>query len=229
MPSTKPAHDAPPALESGDHLERDEFERRYEARNDDHKVELIGGVVFVASPVRRPHSSHRSLLGGWLERYAEVTPNVDPLQDTSVRLGPLDEPQPDLVLRLARGGSSVVDPEQYVSGPVELVIEVAHSSVALDLHEKKACYERHGCREYLVVLVAEQEVLWFERDGGRYAPLPAHADGTLRSRVFPGLWLDPRALFAADRPALAATHRRGLASPEHAAFVDGPGRLEPPE
>lgn len=220
MPPTHLAPEAPPALESGDHLDRDEFERRYEARNDDRKVELIGGVVFVASPVRQPHSSHSGLLGGWLDRYAEVTPNVEPLNDTSLRLGPLDEPQPDLVLRVTRGGSSIIDPEQYVAGPVELVVEVAHSSVAIDLHDKKGCYERHGCREYLVVLVAEQAVRWFALDGARYASLSLAVDGTLRSRVFPGLWLDPAALFAADRPRLAAKLREGLATPEHAAFVE---------
>lgn len=217
MPTTQPL---PLTLESGDHLDREEFERRYEARGDDRKVELIGGVVFVASPVRRPHASHTSLLGGWLERYAELTPNVDPLWDTSLRLGPFDEPQPDLVLRVAKGGSSTVDAEDYVAGPVELVIEVAHSSVALDLHEKKDCYERHRCREYLVILVAEQEVRWFVHDGQRFERLAPAVDGTLRSRAFPGLWLDPAALFGADRAALVASLRRGLATPEHAAFAD---------
>ncbi len=260
MPATHSVPEALPGLESGDHLDRVEFERRYEARDDDRKVELIGGVVFVASPVRRPHSSHASLLGGLLERYAEVTPDVDALCDASLRLGPLDEPQPDLLLRVARGGTSHVDEEQYVAGPVELLIEVAHSSVALDLHEKKACYERHGCREYLVVLVAEREVRWFAHDGVvrpaqaarrprgderpsvgrlgvpparparallrrttdgvRYAPFAPEPDGTLRSRVFPGLWLDPEALFATDRPRLVATLRAGLATREHAAFVE---------
>lgn len=217
MLSTRRALRTPP-LESGGRLDRDEFERRYEA--DDRKVELIGGVVFVAGPVRRTHAVHTGLLAGWLDRYAEVTPNVEMLTGVSLRLGPYDEPQPDLVLRVTRGGSSVVDPDQYVAGPVELVVEVAHSSVAIDLHDKKACYERHGCRGYLVVLVAEREARWFALDGGRYAPLAPAAGGTLRSRAFPGLWLDPPALFAADRPRLAATLRAGLLTPEHAAFVE---------
>ena len=34
-----------PRLEPGDHLSRDEFERRYEARPDIPKAELIEGVV----------------------------------------------------------------------------------------------------------------------------------------------------------------------------------------
>ena len=47
----------------------------------------------------------------------------------------------------------------------------------------------------------------------------ADEDGTLRSRAFPGLWLDPAALLAGDIAAVLATLERGLASPEHAAFV----------
>lgn len=210
MPATDTRSAITPVLESGDRLDREEFERRYEARRDDLKCELIGGVVYVASPVRRPHSWHQGLLAGWLYLYAEATPGVDPLDNPSVRLGPFDEPQPDLLLRLLEGGTSKVDAEGYVVGPPELVVEVAHSSVAHDLHDKKDCYERHGVREDLVVLVEEQEVRWFALDGGRYARLAPEADGTLRSRVFPGLWLDPRALFAGDRARLAAVLRQGL-------------------
>ena len=44
-----------PALHSGDCLQRKEFHRRYAGYPDDVRFELIGGVVFVASPVRRLH------------------------------------------------------------------------------------------------------------------------------------------------------------------------------
>jgi Uma2 family endonuclease len=205
-----------PVLESGDRLERAEFERRYEARTDDLRCELIGGVVYVASPFRQPHARLVSLLAGWLDRYAEATPGIDPLAKPSLRLGPFDEPQPDLLLRVREGGMSHIDADRYVAGPPELVIEIAHSSVAHDLHDKKDCYERHGVREYLVVLVEEQEVRWFARDGARYVRLTPEADGTLRSRVFPGLWLDPRALFAGERARLSAVLREGLAARERA-------------
>jgi hypothetical protein len=40
-------------LESGDHLSREEFHRRYLARPDIRKAELIEGIVYVASPVRQ--------------------------------------------------------------------------------------------------------------------------------------------------------------------------------
>ena len=50
------------------------------------------------------------------------------------------------------------------------------------------------------------------------------ADGILRSKVFPGLWLDPAALVRGDLNAvLKAILQQGLNSPEHADFV---ARLE---
>ena len=41
-----------PPLESGDRLTRHEFERRYQARPEIKKAELIEGVVYMPSPVR---------------------------------------------------------------------------------------------------------------------------------------------------------------------------------
>ncbi|MGB2612359.1 MAG: hypothetical protein WBC80_25570, partial [Isosphaeraceae bacterium] len=41
-------------------------------------------------------------------------------------------------------------------------------------------------------------------------------DGTLRSTVFPGLWLDPTALMRDDFDTLLDVLQRGLDSPEHA-------------
>ena len=44
-------------------------------------------------------------------------------------------------------------------------------------------------------------------------------DGLYRSKVFPGLWLDPVALLNEDLNQVIATLDRGLASPEHASFI----------
>jgi hypothetical protein len=49
--ATSTARPIPP-LETGDHLTRREFERRYNAMPSLKKAELIEGVVYVPSPVR---------------------------------------------------------------------------------------------------------------------------------------------------------------------------------
>ncbi|MCI0523919.1 MAG: hypothetical protein L0Y75_01530 [Acidobacteria bacterium] len=55
---------------------------------------------------------------------------------------------------------------------------------------------------------------------GQYAPLLPDADGIIRSRVFPGLWLDVRALLNGDMAQVLAALQQGLAAPEHAAFAE---------
>ncbi len=42
---------APPSLEPGDHLVREEFDRRYEAMPHLKMAELLRGVVYMPSPV----------------------------------------------------------------------------------------------------------------------------------------------------------------------------------
>ena len=57
------------------------------------------------------------------------------------------------------------------------------------------------------------------RRDGRLVEVGPGPDGIYRSQVFPGLWLDPVALLAGDHRALRAIVERGVATPEHAAFV----------
>ncbi len=84
---------------------------------------------------------------------------------------------------------------------------------------KRDLYQTLGCKEYLVHVVEEPgAVHWMRLEGGRYRDLTPE-DGILRSRVYPGLWLDVTAYLAGDARAVDATLRRGLATPEHAAFV----------
>ncbi|MCI0682708.1 MAG: hypothetical protein L0Y71_11440 [Gemmataceae bacterium] len=45
-------------------------------------------------------------------------------------------------------------------------------------------------------------------------------DGILRSRAFPGLWLDGAAMLQHDVPKFLAKLHEGLASAEHQAFVE---------
>jgi hypothetical protein len=106
-----------------------------------------------------------------------------------------------------------------VRGVPELLVEVSHTTRYTDLGPKLDDYERAGVREYVVRALAPDEVLWHVLEGGRLRPLAPDADGLYRSRVFPGLWLDPGALLAHDTRGLRAALDRGLATPEHAAFV----------
>jgi hypothetical protein len=67
--------------------------------------------------------------------------------------------------------------------------------------------------------VLDNAIDWFVLQSGTYVRQEPDHEGLLRSVVFPGLWLDPRAAIAGDLPALQAVVTRGCEQPEHAAFV----------
>ena len=214
-------------FENGDRLPRGEFERRYLARPDVKKAELVEGVVLMPSPVRATHSEKHGDLLGWLRFYSASTPGVSVLDNATVRLDLDNEPQPDALLRIESEtiGRSRIDADDYVAGPPELVAEVAASSAAYDLHDKLRAYRRNGVPEYLVWRVYEREFDWFVLTDGEYRPLAPDAAGVLHSRTFPGLRLARRALLDGDFTAVLAELNRGLDTAEHAAFT---ARLKAP-
>ncbi len=226
-PSIKPAGPGPrypDLLENGLHLSASEFLRRYELLPEVKKAELVNGIVYMPSPVRLDqHGEPDSLIQGWLCNYAIATPGVKSATNTTTRLGPDDVPQPDGLLRLLPecGGRGRVGPKGYLEGPPELVVEVAASSASLDAREKLASYRRAGVLEYLLWRTADETVDWFALQEDEYRALAPEADGTLRSRIFPGLWLDTAALLAGNGAKVMARLQEGLQSPEHGAFVAG--------
>jgi Uma2 family endonuclease len=207
-------------LIEGEHLEQPEFHERYESMPPGVKAELIDGVVYMASPVGRPHGRSHSAVMYWLGHYETETPGAEVLDNTTAILGLRSEPQPDamLLIRPAFGGQTVFDPG-YIRGAPELVVEVAKSSRYIDLGPKLADYERAGVREYLVRAFDPDDVLWFRRVDGKLTRLAAGQDGLYRSEAFPGLWLDPSALLAGDLKRLRHVVEQGVATAEHAAFV----------
>jgi len=210
-----------PPLENGDRLTRDEFMRRYEAMPGLNKAELIEGVVYVPSPVRqRFHGRQQYYLLNWLGNYDAGTPGLEGGGNVTVCLDLGNIPQPDCVffIQPEHGGHVKIDAEGYIEGAPDLVAEVAASSVSYDLHDKLRAYQRNGVREYIVCRVLDGQIDWFVLRGERYEPLAPAPDGTLRSTVFPGLWLDTAALLRGDLTAVLAMVQQGLNSPEHAAF-----------
>ncbi|HEX4950767.1 MAG TPA: Uma2 family endonuclease [Blastocatellia bacterium] len=211
-----------PPLENGDHLTRREFERRYHAMPNVKKAELIEGVVYMPSPVRfNAHSEPHFMIIGWLFFYRASTPGLRAGDNATVRLDPDNEPQPDVLLRLDKGGRSEISADDYIEGAPELVIEVAGSSASYDLHEKLRAYRRNGVQEYIVWQVHEQLIQWFALEDEQYVQLQPDAAGVVRSRLFPGLWLHTAAMLSGDIPAFLSVLQQGLATPEHQAFVEG--------
>lgn len=202
-------------LENGDRLSRAEFERRYARVPGVKKAELVEGVVYMPSPARfHCHSVPHARLAGWLIAYEAATPGVLVADNATVRLDLDNEVQPDLLLlRLPEaGGHTRRSEDDYVEGAPELVVEIVASSRAYDLHQKKEAYRRNGVREYLTWIVEESRVVWWELREGDFVELAPDAHGLLKSRVFPGLWLDPAALLSGDLRQVLGALQRGVAN-----------------
>lgn len=217
---TAPETDELPLLESGDHLDQPTFHRLYEQMPEDFRAELIGGIVFVPSPLKKPHGRMHTRVIRWLTGYEDATPGTETLDNTTAILGPVSEPQPDVCLIIApEKKGQTREEDEYMVGAPELIVEIATTRRNIDLHRKREDYEREGVREYIVVVLRRPQVLWFVLRNGSYEEVKPGEDNILRSEVFPGLWLDPDALLSHNHQRVLEVLQLGLASPEHAAFV----------
>lgn len=213
-----------PALANGQRLSRAEFLRRWEAMPDVKFAELLGGEVFMPSPLRRSHGRGDSDIIAWIGVYAAATPGVEKCSNATWFMPDEETPQPDSDLRvLPNYGGQSSDEGDYGVGAPELASETWSSRNATRVERKLRVYWESGVQEYLALFLEEAEVEWRSRQGESFDPLTADADGIVRSRVFPGLWLDPEALLHGDLARMLQVLHQGLASPEHAAFV---ARLE---
>ncbi len=208
------------ALEPGDRLTRWEFEQRYAAMPYLKQAELIEGMVYIPSPVRVSHAEFHAQIVGLLSIYSAATPGVHLLDNATVRLDADNKVQPDILLRIAsdRGGQSRIGLHEYVEGAPELIIEIAGSSVAYDLHDKLHVYRRNGVYEYGVWHVYEKRMDWFRWIDGAYVTIPPDAAGVICSTIFPGLYLATSALVQGDILRALTIVQQRLATDLHTRF-----------
>lgn len=212
-----------PPLVPGDRLTRKEFERRFDATPGLKKAELLDGFVYMPPPVSHeyhgaPHARLLTLLGV----YQAATPHTLFGDSGSLRLGPDSMPQPDayLMTAAAAGGQARIDVDGYVDGAPELIAEIAGSSASYDLHAKMNVYRRYGVREYIVWRTYDAEMDFFILTGDRYEPATRDERSVWRSAAFPGLRIASTLLLDGELSAALRVLQQGIASAEHASFVD---------
>ena len=138
--------------------------------------------------------------------------------EPTVRLDPDNEPQPDAVL-FVPGRQATISEDDYIEGAPELIVEVAASSAAIDLHDKKRAYRRNGVQEYIVWRTLESQLDWFRLEADEYVPQHPDSQGILRSQIFPGLWLAVSPLLSGELATVLSVLQQGLNSSEHRDFV----------
>lgn len=116
---------------------------------DGMRTELIEGEIIVMNPQARPHMFVRSELAYRLRRaLEEIGSSLFVAVDGTVELTGDSHslPEPDIFLTSAPRGDGYVPVES-----VALAVEVAATSLELDLKRKAPLYARHGIPEYWVV------------------------------------------------------------------------------
>ena len=214
---------AQPLLATGMRIGRGEFLRRLqqlEAEGQTVHAEWLEGVVTVMdTPDTESHGSPQGAAAMLLKLYEAYTPGVFAATAGGVILdeGEL-EPDVLLAIRPEFAGQMSRTADGKLTGPPELIVEIANTSVLRDTRVKRLAYERAGVREYLVHAVRDRQILCDRLVGERFE-FVALDDGVFRSEIFPGLWIDCDALVAGDLPKAVATAEAGRARPEHAAFA----------
>ena len=111
---------------------------------DDRKFELIEGELILMQSKLNPHELYKNHL---VRAFYRLLPSeVEPWVEPTLYLPPRNAPDPDIML-FPRGRSiEDLKPEE-----VYLVVEVADSSLRIDLGLKARIYARAGIKEYWVV------------------------------------------------------------------------------
>lgn len=217
--TTRPQRSKAGQLADGTKLRQPEFHRLYEQYPEDTKFELIDGVVYMSSPAGGEHGRGTHLINGVLFLYCARTFGVQGGNNMTAILGWDSEPQPDLLLRILPecGGQSQFNEQNYLVGAPELVCEVAVSSLRLDLGKKLDMYENYGVQEYLVYDAKDQALHWFRLPG--HEMIHPDSTGVYKSQLFPGLWINSKALARGDAAGMFATVEAGTKTAAHKKFV----------
>ena len=90
----------------------------------------------MSSPVHvRVHGLPHSVVMTWLGAFWAATPGVVVSDNTTLRLDRENVLQPDACLWIESSGRAWIDRADYLAGAPELVVEIAASSAAHDLHD----------------------------------------------------------------------------------------------
>ncbi|MFV1950603.1 MAG: Uma2 family endonuclease [Nitrospinota bacterium] len=132
---------------------------------DDERWELIDGVAYNMTPAPLPR--HQRIVGMFyhiLINNLKDKPCIPFIAPTDVVLSEYDVVQPDVFVVCDKKKITKTN----IQGAPDLVVEVLSPSTTLkDKREKKACFEKYGVREYIIIDPIENYVerFYLEDDG----------------------------------------------------------------
>src|SRR5262249_26328256 len=155
---------------------------------------------------------------GAIMYYESKTLGVQGGDNMTTILGWDSEPQPDVLMRILPecGGQSHFNEQDYLVGAPELICEVAVSSLRIDLGKKLDMYEKYGVQEYIVFDAKDHSLHWFQLPDREH--IHPDASGIYKSQLFPGLWIDSKALARGDAAGMLAAVDAGTKTAAHKKF-----------
>ncbi len=159
-------------------------------------IELLDGLVVTMSPKGERHWYAVTRLNKALVLQSSDRFEVSP-ESLSLRLGPRDEPEPDIAL--SRAGREFPR-ERPRPNEIALIIEVADSSLAFDLGVKLAKYAGAGIPEYWVVDLNANVIHIFRKPrGSGYDDVGvAHAGEKIAPSEYPDVLIDVALILGED-------------------------------
>ena len=142
---------------------------------DQQRVELIEGELIDKMGKNRPHVATAALLTAWLiQVFGGLRVNAEAPIDVAPEDNPTNQPEPDLIVLKREYADSAFCPTPQPKD-LDLVVEIADTSLAFDLTVKAALYARAGIADYWVLDVPGRRLI-VHRDpqGGQYASVTSY-------------------------------------------------------
>jgi Uma2 family endonuclease len=175
-------------------LTYDDLESIPQEREGD-RHEIIDGELIVTPAPAPPHQFVCRNMFRHLDRHVLRARLGEVLfAPVDIRLTPDNVLIPDIIF-IARDRLHIVGPKTVDAAP-DLVVEILSPGTRRrDLTTKRDIYARFGVREYWVVDLDKRAVEVLALVGNGFQPVPAREDGSLQSRVLPGLRLTVEDVF----------------------------------
>ena len=139
-----------------------------------HRYELIEGDLIDKMGKNQPHIIWLALFQAWFTHRFAGRVLAEATLDVSQEFEPTSEPQPDLMV--LRSPITAYLERRPRPADVELLLEVADSTIAFDAIVKAGLYARAGIADYWVVDVNVRHLLVFRNPvDGEYRTATTHA------------------------------------------------------
>jgi Uma2 family endonuclease len=141
-------------------------------------VELIEGELIDKMGKNRPHVNTAALLTAWLiQVFGGLRVNAEAPMDVAPEDNPTNQPVPDLIVLTRNYSASGFLSTTPQPKDLDLVVEIADTSLAFDLTVKATLYARAAIAEYWVLDVPGRRLIVHrEPQSGQYGSVIAYSE-----------------------------------------------------